>query len=132
MLQVRYPDWDRRQLIDHEKKLIGKKDRMTESILRIPVYVGAVVMIVLAINFAAFLVLGYTPGDMTILYIAITWESLALMAAGLTFTRVHDIPVYGPTGRFYEVVRHPPRLTAAITCIASGVVLLIVGLLSLS
>jgi hypothetical protein len=132
LLLVRYPDWDRRQLRDYEKRLVGSKDRNLGALLRIPVYVCAVVLIVFAINFAVFLALGYVPDNMTSMYIALTGESVALMLFGLTFTRVRDMPVYGPAGRFHEVVRYPPRLTAAATCIISGLVLLMLGLLLLS
>lgn len=132
LLLLKYPDWDRRQLRDYEKKLIGPKDRNLGTLLRIPLYVCAVILIVFAINFTVFLALGHLPDNMTSMYIAFTWESIGLMLFGLMFTRVQDIPVYGPAGRFHEIVRYPPRLTAAVTFITSGLVLLILGLLLLS
>jgi hypothetical protein len=135
LLKVRYPEWDERQLANYEEKLTGKKILGRISIPKATLYTCALVSAVFLINSAVFWVLnGYTTdGIMPNLCFAIMLEGLFIAAYSLTFTRVYDMTISSTSGRtLLEYVRFPPRLTVAVACFASGMLLFFIGLFLLS
>ena len=131
LLRLRYPDWNEHQLIDYEEKLVGKKGLRRASLPKAALYTCQLVLTTFLINLGVFWVLnGYTiEGNLAGLYIAVMVEGLFLAALGLTLTEVYDTTIYSPTGRtFFEHVRFPPRPTAAIALMASGLLLFLLGL----
>lgn len=131
LLQLRYPDWDKRQIAKFEERLIGQKRQRRFSFARAVLYAGLIVSAVLFVNWGIFGVSDvYISGVGWLnVHLAIMVEGLIMVLVGLTFVDVYDMMIYSPTGRiFYEQARFPSRPSIAVACAVAGLVLFLIGL----